>query len=118
MSTPKPASNTVGIVAAAAVIIFAMACVVALQIAVPEGANTFSLIALLLGQVPGAIAALMGLQKSTQANATLHQLANGLGDAKHRAAIADVVKPEFLRDDVDDQLAADNVRRERGTDPA
>lgn len=47
-------------------------------------------------------------------DAKVDYLANGGTDAKLRAGVADVVRPEFLRDDVSDQLAADRVHRANG----
>lgn len=45
-------------------------------------------------------------------NTKVDYLANGGTDAKVRAGIADVVRPEFLRDDSGDQIAADRVHRD------
>lgn len=45
-------------------------------------------------------------------------LANGGTDAKIRAGIADVVKEDFIKDDVGEQLDADRATRAAGAGPA
>lgn len=115
MSSPTPirTAPTAVIVGVVVVVCFAIAAVVAITIAAPDGANTGSIITLLLGSLAPTIAALANLAKTEKIQAQVDELSNGLGDAKHRAAIADVVRPEFLRDDAAPLLDQDRARRSR-----
>lgn len=76
-------------------------CLVAF-VAVPEGANTGSLIAILMGSIPATVASLLAVMQIRNVAATVtevaddtQRLANGLGDAKFRSAVADVVDPAY-----------------------
>lgn len=121
--TPAP---TVMIVAGTVMFCFVIAGCVSVFIAAPEGANTGSLVALLIGALAPTLASLAVLAKvqgvdekadrtSREVSAVrqdTYALTNGLLDAKVRAAVADVAHPSFIRPDAAEQIAADRAVRE------
>lgn len=131
MSTPEPqpqrgsATPLVAVIVGVVVIVcFTMASCVALFVAAPEGANTGSLITILLGNLAPTLAVLALLAKQQQTDQkvdtigqTTHRLANGLLDAKIRAGVADVLDPAYIDETAVQQLATDRAHRDRGTNP-
>lgn len=111
----KNNSTPVVAIAIAVVTCFAIAGAVVIAVAIPEGGNPGSLIALLLGSLAPTIATLAALMKVNAVAEHVEYLANGGGDAKNRAALADVLKPELLKDDDETAalLASDRVHRSR-----
>lgn len=111
----KAADPTVVLLVCVTVIIcFVLACVVIVFVAAPDGANTGSLVALLVAQLAPTIAAVAALSQlrrvaSTAADtaADVERLANGVGDAKFRAAVADVVDPAYHAPGIDAQIEQD-----------
>lgn len=117
-NNPPAISYTVLMVCVVVLVCFMAACAVAVFLAAPEGANTFSLIALLIGSVPATVASLVGLVKisgvaeqMTDVQADTNALTNGLGDAKLRAAVADVLHPNLVDPAIKTQLEADKLHR-------
>lgn len=121
MTVPRPASPaisfTVLMTCVTVVVCFVVAACTAIFLAVPDGANTFSLVAILLATVPSTIASLVGLVKLsgvaeqvTDVATDTHELTNGLGQAKLRAAVAEVVHPDLIDPAALPQLAADKAR--------
>jgi hypothetical protein len=117
-------NNNVVVIVGAVVFCFVIAAVVAIYVAAPEGANTGSLITLLIGQVAPTLVALGVLAKVNSTAAQVEQVAedtyrltNGLLDAKARAAIADTMPEHLLDPDyVDGQMHADRRVRDQQHD--
>lgn len=110
-------SYTVLMVCITVVVCFIGAACVAVFLAAPEGANTFSLVAILLGVIPSTVASLVALVsiKGVSAQVTAVQsdtdaLTNGLGLAQARTAVADVLPPGLVDPNAHSQLAADRTR--------
>lgn len=118
-STPSPAvSTTVVVVGVVVVFCFTIAACVAIFVAAPDGANTGSLVTILLSSVAQVIGVLALLIKVSGTDAKVDQVAqdtyrltNGLLDAKVRAGVADVVDPSLLREDAHVQVALDRQVR-------
>lgn len=115
-------NNNVIVIVGAAVFCFVIAAVVAVFVAAPDGAETGSLITLLIGQVAPTLVALGVLAKVNQTDAKVervaddtYRLTNGLLDAKVRAAIADTTPEHMLDPDyVEGQMNSDRrIRREQ-----
>lgn len=104
---------------------FTIAACVAVFWAAPEGANTGSLITILLGALANVlgILALFIRQAGTDAKvdavaAQTTALTNGLLDSKNRAAIGDVVNPAFLKPEAHALIEEDRrIRDSAHTDP-
>lgn len=98
-----------GIVACFVTVVLASVTVVVL---VPDQ-SAVALTTALLGSLTSTIAVLAALAKVSAVDEKVEYLANGGTDAKIRAGIADVVKPELLRADADtdELLAADRAHR-------
>lgn len=119
--TSAPAvSTTVVVVGVVVVFCFTIAACVAVFVAAPDGANTGSLVTILLSSVAQVIGVLALLVKVSGTDAKVDQVAqdtyrltNGLLDAKVRAGVADVVAPELLRDDAHAQVALDRQVRDQ-----
>jgi hypothetical protein len=124
MSNQKPATSTTVIVVVVAVMFcFVVAAVVGLTIFAREGTDVGPTVTALLGALATAIPILVTLVKVQEQGAKQNELsekvdylANGGTDAKNRAALADVLKPELLKDDPETQaqLEADRAHREAG----
>lgn len=123
MSRTKPNELTSGVALIVGVVVvfcFTVAAVVAVTVAVPDGANAATLITLLLGSLAPTIASLVGLAKLSAVGdrvdvvaAQSHDLTNGLMDSKIRAAVADVLSPEMVDESARPQIAADRARRDQ-----
>jgi hypothetical protein len=119
-------NNNVLVIVAAVVFCFVIAACVAVFAAAPEGANTGSLITLLIGQLAPTLVALGVLAKvnavDQKADATsaqvsqvaqdTYRLTNGLLDAKVRAGVADVLPDHLIDPDAREQIADDRRVRE------
>lgn len=116
---PAPAatsSTTPLLVCITVLVCFISAVGAAVFVAVPDGANTGSLVALMVGQLATTVPVLVSVFK---VNAVAHQvdevaqdterLANGTGDAKIRAAVAAVLAPHLIDPAVKPQLAEDEI---------
>lgn len=125
---PRPAalsSTTPLLVCITVLSCFAIAAAVVIFVAVPDGANTGSLVALLLANLASTIPILVSVFK---VNAVQNQvdevaqdterLANGTGDAKIRAAVAAVLAPHLIDPEAREQLAADEVTNRRNDERA
>lgn len=119
-TTTPAVSTTVVAVSVVIVFCFTLACAAAMFIAAPDGANTGSLITILLGPLAPTIGTLALLVKVSGTDAKVDQVAqdtyrltNGLLDAKVRAGVADVVAPELLREDAHAQVALDRQVRDQ-----
>lgn len=110
-------SGNVLVVTIAGMFICVIAAATLLSVAVEDGARVESLIVIMLASLTTTIAAVAGLYVSVGTKRQVDFLANGGTDSKIRAGIADMVHPEFLRDDVSDQLAVDRAVRDRQTPP-
>lgn len=116
----RPPNNNVIVIVGAVVFCFVIAAVVAVYVAAPEGANTGSLITLLIGQVAPTLVALGVLAKVNSTDAKVervaddtYRLTNGLLDAKVRAGIADTMPEHMLDPDyVEDQMHVDRRVRQ------
>lgn len=111
-------SGNVLVVVVGAVFCFAVACAVAIFVAVPEDANPGSLAAILLASLSATVTTLANLyktnaveQKVDQVHEKTEQLTNGLMDSKIRAGVADVLTDELLDQGATEQLVADRARR-------
>lgn len=124
MTSPRPANNVV-VIAVCVVFCFTVAACVAVFVASPEGANTGSLITILVGTLAPTIASLGLLvkvqqvdEKADTTSAQVSQIAqdtyrltNGLLDAKVRAGVADVV-PHLVHPDAEQQIEQDRRVRD------
>lgn len=95
------------IVVVGAIVCFTIAAVVTVAVAIPEGANTGSLIALLLANLASVIPALVAAARATQTATGVEALSNGTMDAKIRTALAEVMRPEAVDPAAKPQLAQD-----------
>lgn len=112
MSTRNP--NNVVVIVGGVVFCFVVAACVVVFVAAPEGANTGSLIAILVGSLAPTLASLGVLAKVNRVADDTYRLTNGLLDAKVRAAIADTTPEHMLDPDyVDQQLHADRRVRDQ-----
>ena len=119
-TTNRPAvSTTVVVVGVVVVFCFTIAACVAIFVAAPEGANTGSLVTILLSSVAQVVGVLALLVKVSGTDAKVDQVAqdtyrltNGLLDSKVRAALSDTVHPDFIRDDATDMLQNDRRVRD------
>lgn len=112
MKNPTPV-----IIAAAACFVSLVAGVVVLVIFAPEGADVGDILAQLftgLASLGAVVASVMTRTKVEAVSKSVDYLANGGMDSKTRAGMADIIKPEFLRDDAAAQLDADRANRAAG----
>lgn len=113
MSTPKPAvSSTALVVGVVVVFCFTVAAVVVVAVAVPDGGNAGSLVALLLGSMATTIPAIAALAKISNVQEQVTDLNNGRMDSKIRAAVADVIGPNQVHPPARAQVANDRARRD------
>ena len=125
-STSKPTVNsTVIVVVVAVMFCFVVAAVVGLVVFAPDGTDVGPTVTALLGSLATVIPIVVTLVKVQSMDAKqekldrkVEYLANGGTDAKNRAALADVLRPELLKDDPETkaQLEADRAHREAGPD--
>lgn len=113
-----PVSTTVLMACATILFCFVTAAVVVVFLAVPEGANTGSLIAILTGQLAPTLATLFTLVKLSTVQVQVRdvatdtdKLANGYGDAKIREAVADVLPEHMVDPAVRQQIELARTRR-------
>lgn len=112
MSSPssKPTvSGTALVVGVAAVFCFTVAAVVAVTIAIPDGGNAGSLVALLLGSMAPTIAAIVGIARINGVEDKVDELGNGVMEAKIRTALADVLAPDHIDPAARAQVANDRI---------
>lgn len=107
----KQTSATVLLIVVGAVTCFVVAAAVVIFVAAPEGANTGSLIALLIGIIPTTAASLAALAKVDQTGKVVDDLANGKMDAKIRAGLADLLPEHQIKPEAREQVARDRIRR-------
>lgn len=105
------------IVVVGTIVCFTIAAVVTVAVAIPEGANTGSLIALLLANLASVIPALVAAARATQTASGVEALSNGTMDAKIRTALAEVLRPEAIDPAAKPQLAHDQQRLEAEAGP-
>lgn len=106
-------SGNVLVLAIAGMFVVVVASITFMVIAVEDGARVESMIGLMLAALTPTIATLVTLAQVRNMGQQVDFLANGGTDAKVRAAVADVIDPAVLRDDVHDQLAVDRAVRDR-----
>lgn len=111
-------NNNVLVIVGGVVFCFVVAACVAVFIAAPEGANTGSLVAILIGSLAPTLASLGVLAKVNGTEAKVDQVAqdtyrltNGLLDAKVRAGMADVLPDHLIDPDAHEQIKADRLVR-------
>lgn len=125
MNNQKPTTSATVVVVAVVALMFCVVvvAVVGLTIFAREGTDVGPTVTALLGALATAIPILVTLVKVQEQGAKQEELsekvdylANGGTDAKNRAALADVLKPELLKDDPETQaqLEADRAHREAG----
>ena len=109
------------IVGVVVVVCFTIAACVAVFVAAPEGANTGSLMTILIGNLAPTLAVLALLakaqgtdQKVEKIESQAAQLVNGTMDAKIRAGIADVLDPSLIDPTALQQIENDRAHRARG----
>lgn len=105
-------SGTALIWAIAAMFIAVVGAVCVIAVAVPDSQNPAGLIGLLLGAFATLVVNIGVLFQLSQVKRNVDYLANGGTDSKVRAAIADVVDDQFLRDDAEPQLTEDRLHRD------
>lgn len=97
------------------IVVVALGCATALTIFAPE-ADLAPVLAL-VGSTVATLATLAKLQgvdaKVDQVDKRTEDLTNGLMDAKIRAGVADVIRPEHVDPEMADQLEADRTRRDQ-----
>lgn len=91
-----------------------VAACTAIFISNPDGDNVTQLVTILLGSLGSTVAVLATLAKVSTMDQKVDYLANGGTDAKIRAGLADIIRPEFLRDDITVQIAEDRIHRAAG----
>ncbi len=106
-------SSNVMIIAVMAMFVCVVGSITLMAIAVEDGERLESLVGQLLASLPPTLGVLVLLSKVHGMGQQVDFLANGGTDAKVRAAVADVIDPDLLRDDAHDQLAVDRAVRDR-----
>jgi hypothetical protein len=109
-------NNNNGLIAGVvAIVASTLVCATAIYIFAPESADLAPLLALPASAIP----ALITLGKVNSVDAKVEQvdrrteeLSNGLMDAKIRAGVADVIRPEHVDPEAVEQLEADRARRD------
>lgn len=111
MTTPRTSTATLvaGIVACFITVVIACTLVTLFS-----AADVATFVAPLLGFTGTTLALLAAMAKVNDVDRKVDYLANGGTDAKIRAGIADVVRPELLKDEAAPQLEADRAHREAG----
>lgn len=129
MSTPtppgKPGNNNVIIIVAAVVGVVVILAITSVAIAIEDGARAASMIGLIVAPL-ATLLAFFGLFVNVQSikadvSRSLEQtteLTNGLGDAKFRAAVADVLPDHMIDPAIRDQIVRDRARRARSVSAA
>lgn len=103
-------ATTVLILVVGTIVCFTIAAVVTISVAIPEGANTGTLVALLLANLASVIPALVAAARATQTASGVESLSNGTMDAKIRTALAEVMRPEAIDPAAKRQLEHDKAR--------
>lgn len=119
--TKPPVISGSAVVTGVVVLLVAlMATVVALGIAIEDGAHAATLIGLVIPLVGLAVPGLLALVKLNDVQATVSKVAghttdltNGMLDAKVRAAVADVMSEDVIDPEAREQIANDRARRDR-----
>lgn len=112
-----PSTNVI-ILAVMAMFVCVVGSITLMAIAVEDGARLESLVGQLLAALTPTIATVALLAKVHGVGRQVDFLANGGTDAKVRAAVADVIDPDLLRDDAHDQIAVDRAVRDRQALPS
>lgn len=113
-SNSKAVSGTALIVGIVVCFVAVVGACTAIFLADPTGERATIMATTLLGSLTGTVAALAALYKVTDVDKKVEYLANGGTDAKIRAGIADVVKPDLLKDEAQDQIELDRLHRLAG----
>lgn len=112
MTTPKP-STSLGwqIVAVLGLVLIAITLV-----ALFTNKDEAGFLTPVIGLAGVVVTQLVSTRKAEETNRQVRYLANGGTDAKIRAGIADVIKPELLKDEdgTAAQLEADRAHRDAG----
>lgn len=123
MTSPRPVSGNAVVLAATVLVVVLVGAVVALGIAIDDGARVASLVGLVLPVVGVAVPALLALAKihnvADQVDKVEQRtldLTNGHMDRKIRAAVADVLRPGLIDPQAKDQLVVDRASRDHVTD--
>lgn len=112
-----PSTNVI-VAAVAAMFVCVVASITLMAVAVDDGARVESLVGQLLAALTPTIATIALLAKVHGMGRQVDFLANGGTDAKVRAAVADVLDPDLLREDAHDQIAVDRAVRDRQALPS
>lgn len=113
MTDTPPRLSTPLIIAVAVIFAVTDIAIVLVLLFTPADRDALSVVTPLLTSLGGVIATLFAVDRRVgSVENKVDYMVNGGTDAKIRAGIADVVKPEFLRDDAADQLEADYEHRE------
>lgn len=107
-----PSTNVI-VLAVLAMFVCVVGSITLMAIAVEDGARLESLVGQLLATLTPTIATVALLAKVHGVGRQVDFLANGGTDAKVRAAVADVIDPDLLREDAHDQIAVDRAVRDR-----
>lgn len=109
--------TTVVVICVTVLVSVVVAAVALVYVFAPAGTDTPGLAAILVGTLAPTIAALATMLKvgnvSSQVAdvaADTEKLANGLGDAKIRTAVADVLADDLVDPEAREQLAADRAK--------
>lgn len=111
-TTPQPSGNVL-VIAIAAMFVCVIVSATLLVMAVEDGARVESMVVIMLSALTTTIAALATLAQVNAVRKQVDFLANGGTDSKVRAAVADVLRHDLIREDAAEQLAVDRVVRER-----
>lgn len=91
----------------------------------PEGTNPTALAGVMVGALAPTIASMVAVVKVSGVSsqvadvaADTNKLANGLGDAKIRTAVADVLADDLVDPEAREQLAADRAKLDEPEDHA
>lgn len=122
MTTPsQTVSGNVIVVAAAVVFLATLGAVVAIALAIEDGARVTSLLGLILPSCSAVILGLLALFKLTEIKADVAtvkadttDLTNGKMDAKIRAGIADVLANHLIDPEAREQIDLDRLVRDIG----
>lgn len=111
-STKNTTVSVPVVVAVAAMFCFTVAAVVVLTVALPEGGNAGSLVALLLGSLAPTIATITTLGKVGNVETKVNELSNGVMQQKLVTALADVLGDDQVDPAARAQVAAARVAQQ------
>lgn len=121
--TEQKSSTNVLIIAATAAVITLVAAITLVAVLVQDSTRATTMIGLIAAPVTSLIGFLVLMARLDTVKGDVEQvkdhteaMTNGLGDAKTRAAVADVLRPDLIDPTIREQLVADRRRQAAAID--